>query len=125
MRKIFIFYVISCIANIIFHFISAYTSSDLQDFNFGFPIALMFVIIIYSPLCTILVSIYDVFSINKHVIRFPILYSLFPFITSYIINEITDMDITSRDRLLIYLFCGENLFIIVWYVFQRYCKITN
>ena len=125
MRKIFIFYVICCIVNIIFQFITAYTSSDFQELNFGFPIAIMFVIIIYSPLCTIIASLYYMFNINKQIIRIPIIYSLFPFITTYIIKLIADIDIVLRDKLFIYIFCCENIFIIVWFIFQRYHKITN
>lgn len=125
MRKIFIFYVICCIANIIFQFFLAYTSLDFQEFNFGFPIIMIFIIIIYSPLCTFLASLYYIFNINKQILRIPILYSLFPFITSYIIKLISDIDILLRDKLIIYLFCYENLLIIVWFVFQHYHKRNN
>ena len=66
--------------------------------------------IMYIPSFIILI-----FNINKQILRIPILYSIFPFITSYIIEFIADMDILLRDKLIISLFCYENLLIIAWF----------
>lgn len=119
MRQLLQFYVSCCIGNILFHLVSAYFSSDIQDLRFGFPIAMIFVFFLYSPLCTFLAYMYKFLKINSQILKYPLLYSLSPFILAYLIVRISGISAVSRDYLLLILFVSENILIIGWFCYQR------
>ncbi len=122
MKQIFLFYILCCIGNLIFHLSSAYFSSDFHDLQFGFPITLLFVCLLYSPLCTFLAYIYKISKVNIQIIKHPLLFSLTPYIISSIITSMSDIDLVSRDFLLLTLFITENVFIISWFCYKYYKK---
>ncbi len=122
MKQILLFYVLCCIGNLIFHLASAYFSSDLHDLKFGFPIMLLFVCLLYSPLCTFLAYIYKISKVNKQIIKHPLLFSLSPFIITSIIMSMLDIGVVLRDFLLLILFITENVFIISWFLYRYYMK---
>ena len=119
MRKVLFFYALCCFGNLLFHFVSAYISSDMKELMFGFPIALIFVCLLYSPLCTFLAYIYKRLKINTQIIKHPLLYSLSPFIIASFVTNLSDIDTASRDYLLCILFVAENILIIVLFRYQR------
>ena len=125
MKQILSFYFLCCFGNLLFHLVPVFQSSSIQDLKFGFPIAMMFVFIIYSPLCTILAYVYKVSKINVRILRHPLLYSLSPFIIAYTITYIADMGIVFRDCLLLALFIAENITIIIWFGYQFLKKHIN
>lgn len=119
MRKVLFFYALCCFGNLLFHFVSAYITSDIKELMFGFPIALIFVCLLYSPLCTFLAYVYKRLKINAQIIKHPLLYSLSPFIITSFITNLSDIDTASRDCLLCILFVAENISIIVLFGYQR------
>ena len=119
MREVLLFYTLCCSGNLLFHFVSAFISSDLKELMFGFPIALIFVCLLYSPLCTFLAYIYKRLKINAQIIKHPLLYSLSPFVITSFITKLSDVDTTFRDYLLCILFVSENILIIVLFGYQR------
>ena len=119
MREVLLFYTLCCSGNLLFHFVSAFISSDLKELMFGFPIALIFVCLLYSPLCTFLAYIYKRLKINTQIIKHPLLYSLSPFVITSFITKLSDVDTTFRDYLLCILFVAENILIIVLFGYQR------
>jgi len=125
MRKIFSFYVLCCLGNLIFHLVLGFYSSSIQDLKFGFPIVMMFVCLFYSPLCTLLAYVYKVSKINVKIVKHPLLYSLSPFIISYSITHISDSGVVFRDYLLLALFIAENILIIIWFSYQSLRKKRN
>ena len=122
MKQIFLFYVLCCIGNLIFHLSSAYFFSDLHDLQFGVPMIMLFVCILYSPLCTILAYIYKISKVNIQIIEHPLLFSLSPYIMSSIITSLLDIGVVLRDFLLLILFISENVFIISWFCYKYYKK---
>ena len=82
---------------------------------------MFFVLLFYSPLCTIFAYIYKIYKINTQIMKHPLLYSLFPFILTYIIKYVSDISIVFRDKMIIIIFVSENIFIIIWFIYQ-YCK---
>ena len=122
MRQVTLFYVLCCFGNLIYHFGTSYYSSDFQDMEFGLPIGMLFVLLLYSPLCTLLAYIYKISRINMQIIKHPILYSLSPFIITSIITSIFNINIVFRDYMLIVFILTENLLIIIVYCFQKYKK---
>ena len=118
MRQVIKFYFLCCFGNLLFHFVSAYMSSDLQDIKFGFSIAMKFVILFYSPLCTFFAYIYIKTKINAKVMRHPLLYSLSPFLITYFITLITDINVCYRDYLIPCIFAMENIFIFCLFFFH-------
>ena len=122
MRHVLLFYALCCLGNLLFHFVTGYVSSGLQDMKFGFSIAIMFVCLFYSPLCTLLAYVYKITKINVHVIKHPLSYSLFPFIVAAIITLAANWNVVFRDYLLSALFVAENLFIIGWFCYHYYKK---
>lgn len=120
MKRILLFYVLCCLGNVLFHLFSACFSSDLHDIKFGFPIIIVFVCLFYSPLCTFLAYIYKILKVNIQIIKHPVLYSLFPYVISYIITYILDIGVVSQDYLLLILFVLENVFIIGWSCYKCY-----
>lgn len=121
MKQLLFFYFFSSLGNILFHLITSYFYSDIQELKFGFPIAMFFVLLFYSPLCTIFAYIYKIYKINTQIMKHPLLYSLFPFILTYIIKYVSDISIVFRDKMIIIIFVSENIFIIIWFIYQ-YCK---
>jgi hypothetical protein len=118
MRNVLFFYTICCIGNLLFHFVSAYLSSDMKELMFGFPIALIFVCLLYSPLCTFLAYIYKRLKINRQIIKHPLLYSLSPFVITSLITNLSGIDTVSRDCFMCILFVAENISIIVLFGYQ-------
>ena len=121
MKQVIKFYFLCCFSNLLFHFVSAFISSGLQDIKFGFSIVTLFVCMFYSPLCTFLACVYKISKINVHIIKYPLSYSLFPFIVTGIISYIFNMGVVFRDKLMIALFVAENVLIISWscYYYKR------
>ena len=118
MRQVIKFYFLCCFGNLLFHFVSAYMSSDLQDIKFGFSIAILFVCMFYSPLCTFLAYVYKISKINVHIIKYPLSYSLSPFLITYFITLITDINVCYRDYLILGIFAMENIFIFCLFCFH-------
>ena len=118
MKQILFFYVLCCIGNLIFHLSLAYFSPDLYDLQFGFPIIMLFVCLLYSPLCTFLAYIYKISKVNIQIIKHPLLFSLSPYIISSIIMSMLDIGVVLRDFLLLILFITENVFIISWFCYK-------
>ena len=118
MKQILLFYVLCCIGNLIFHLSSAFFSSDLHDLQSGFPIIMLFVCLLYSPLCTFLAYIYKISKVNIQIIKHPLLFSLSPYIISSIIMSMSDIGVVLRDFLLLILFITENVFIISWFCYK-------
>lgn len=122
MKQILLFYVLCCIGNLIFHLSSAFFSSDLHDLQYGFPIIMLFVCLLYSPLCTFLAYIYKISKINIQIIKHPLLFSLSPYIISSIIMSMSELGVVLRDFLLLILFITENVFIISLFCYKCYKK---
>ena len=125
MRQVLLFYTFCCFGNLLFHFISAYISSDIKELMFGFPIALIFVCLLYSPLCTFLAYVYKRLKINEQIIKHQLLYSLSPFIITSFFTHLLDIATTSRDCLLCVLFVTENISIIAFWGYQYFIKNAN
>ena len=83
---------------------------------------LLFVCLLYSPLCTFLAYIYKISKVNKQIIKHPLLFSLSPFIITSIIMSMLDIGVVLRDFLLLILFITENVFIISWFLYRYYMK---
>ena len=122
MKQILFFYVLCCIGNLIFHLSLAYFSPDLYDLQFGFPIIMLFVCLLYSPLCTFLAYIYKISKVNIQIIKHPLLFSLPPYIISSIITSMLDIGVVLRDFLILILYITENVFIISWFCYRYYNK---
>lgn len=122
MKQILFFYVLCCIGNLIFHLSLAYFSPDLYDLQFGFPIIMLFVCLLYSPLCTFLAYIYKISKVNIQIIKHPLLFSLPPYIISSIITSMLDIGVVLRDFLILILYITENVFIISWFCYRYYKK---
>lgn len=122
MKQILLFYVLCCIGNLIFHLSSAFFSSNLHDLQYGFPIIMLFVCLLYSPLCTFLAYIYKISKVNIQIIKHPLLFSLSPYIISSIIMSMSDIGVVLRDFLLLILFITENVFIISLFCYKCYKK---
>lgn len=122
MKQLLLFYVLCCIGNLIFHLSSAFFSSDFHDLQSGFPITMLFVCFFYSPLCTFLAYIYKISKVNIQIIKHPLLFSLSPYIISFIIMSMSDIGVVLRDFLLLILFITENVFIISWFCYKYYKK---
>ena len=122
MKQILFFYVLCCIGNLIFHLSLAYFSPDLYDLQFGFPIIMLFVCLLYSPLCTFLAYIYKISKVNIQIIKHPLLFSLSPYIISSIITSMLDIGVVLRDFLILILYITENVFIISWFCYRYYKK---
>lgn len=122
MKQILLFYVLCCIGNLIFHLSSAFFSSDLHDLQYGFPIIMLFVCLLYSPLCTFLAYIYKISKVNIQIIKHPLLFSLSPYIISSIIMSMSELGVVLRDFLLLILFITENVFIISLFCYKCYKK---
>lgn len=57
----------------------SFFSSDLHDLQSGFSIIMLFVCLLYSPLCTFLAYIYKISKVNIQIIKHPLLFSLSPY----------------------------------------------
>ena len=82
---------------------------------------MLFVCLLYSPLCTFLAYIYKISKVNIQ-IKHPLLFSLSPYIISSIITSMLDVGVVLRDFLLLILFITENVFIISWFCYRYYKK---
>ena len=116
MKKIFYFYSLCCFGNILFHLVTGYIHSGPHDLTYGLQIAILFVVLLYAPICTALAYMYYKFRVNSIIIKFPLLFSLPPFI----IVEFLQLSTKYSDNWLMGIFIAENILIIGFYVFKRW-----
>ena len=124
MKKIIRFYAICCLGNCIYHYIVDYifVLYGDTDLYYGFVVGIWFIFMLYAPLCTLSAYIFSVSKISKSVIRYPLLYSLSPFIISDLITYLIPLNLVFRDYLLTFLIIIENLLIIIMYCYKRFTK---
>lgn len=118
MKKALYFYFLCCFWNILFHLVMGYIYSGIHDLMSGLQIAIIFVILLYAPLCTVLAYLYYKFKINSIVIKFPLLFSLPPFI----ISAFLQLNTKYSDYLLVGLFIAENILVMGFYVVKHLVK---
>ena len=121
MKKGVYFYVLCCLWNVLFHFVTGCVNSGLHDIMHGFLIAVLFVILLYAPLCTVLVCLYYKFNVNRNIIRFPLLFSVSPFLIVYCLK----VDAICSDVFLIGCFILENIRIIGTYGYKHLKKVFD
>ena len=105
------FYLIAIFGNILFHILVEYRNANYQFENCElsfFPLAVLFVCLLYVPLCLLFAVMFAKFKINAHVIDFPLSYSLFPFVLPYILG----IKAIDRDWIICGLFVVENVIIL-------------
>ena len=126
MKRIIRFYAICCLGNFIYHYIVDYilVLYGDTDLNYGLGLLFWFVCVLYAPLCTLIACIYSCSKINKNVIRYPLLYSLPPFIISDLITYLIQWNYVYRDHLTIFVIVLENLLIIILYFYKRFTKVN-
>lgn len=124
MKRIICFYAICCLGNCIYHYIVDYilVLYGDTDLYYGFIVGIWFIVMLYAPLCALLAYIFSVSKISKSIIRYPLLYSLSPFIISDLITYLIPLNVVFRDYLLIFLIVIENLLIIIMYCYKRFTK---
>lgn len=124
MKRVIRFYVICCLGSFIYHYIVDYilVLYGDTDLNYGIIVGFWFICMLYAPLCTLLAYIFSFSKISKNVIRYPLLYSLSPFILSDLITHLIHLNVVYRDYLLIFLIVIENLLIIILYCYKRFTK---
>ena len=120
--KNFWFYLIAILGNILFHFLVEYRNANYQfencEFSF-FPLVILFVCLLYVPLCLLLAVMFAKLKINARVIDFPLTYSLLvPFVLPYILGIYA----AERDWIICGLFVGENVIILCAYFLGKMVK---
>ena len=130
MKKILIFYLTCCVSYILLGLIANYNKIDTQEFKFGFSIFLIFVVLIYIPLCTIIVWLFYYSKINKSILSnvfYGILYCIFPSLLlglADVLSHITDFSLNciKSDYIFYEIFAIQNLLIVGYGIIKRFIK---
>lgn len=121
MRKVFWFYIQCCLGILLYNYTwinISYGNFETKDAIMGFQVSLLVTLLLYAPVCTIIAYVYEKLKITKAILRFPILYSLFPYVTSDILQKGN----ISFDNIFYYVFLIENLIIVLYFVVQNINK---
>ena len=114
--KILKFYLYSCLWTALYDFIALLIAKimESEDFLYAFPITLITICFIYSPIWTVLAVLYQKLRINDKVIEYPLIVSIVPCVLYDIINQ------TYEDKYLMeYILIAENIIIIIWSLYLK------
>ena len=87
---------------------------ESEDFLHAFPIALITICFIYSPILTALAVLYKKLRINDKVIEYPLIVSIVPCVLYDIINQTYE-----NKYLMEYILIAENIIIVIWSLYLK------
>ena len=85
---------------------------------YGSTIIVLFVCLLYAPLCTFLAYIYYALKINVHVKSYPLAFSILPFGLAYLLGQKHDQ----YSHWVLISFTFENIIILIYYFYNRFSR---
>ncbi len=130
MKKIIIFYIVCCISYILLGLASNHEQIGTRDFRFGFTVLVLFITLIYIPICTTIVGIMYYTKINRIILSnifYGIIYCLFPALSLELAEALGNkanfhLNCIKSDYIFCEIFVLQNLLIICYGITKRYIK---
>lgn len=126
MKKIIIFYLLSCLSIILIWLAIDDYDIESRDFKFGFNVMMLVICVVYAPICTISASILYYSKVNKVILSnkwLCVLYCIFPFLCYKVLEIVCIYAGIKIDHRLEYsipiVFIIQNVIIILKRIIQR------
>lgn len=128
MKKIIIFYIVCCISYILLGLASNHEQIGTRDFRFGFTVLVLFITLIYIPICTTIVGIMYYTKINRIILSnifYGIIYCLFPALSLELAEALGNkanfhLNCIKSDYIFYEIFAIQNLLIIGYGITKRF-----